>query len=198
MRDPIRRPAPGRPRPTGGRPLARRLRPAVLAVAAAVAVLAAACAGPGPTPEPTVPTTAPATPSIAPVTPTPVPGAPSPSPEPTAAPTTATDWGPIWDALPSTFPRFPGAIASEPSEGPASAELLAPADAATVAGWYQDALERGAYSTLSMSGPFEDGSVVIESVGDTPACLVRTTIRPVSGDTIVTILYGAGCPPPTG
>lgn len=205
MRDPLRRPASRdrrQARPDAGSTLPRTaayaVRPAVLAVTTAVAVLVAACGGPGPTPAPTASTPPAASPTPAPATPTPVPGAPSPTPEPVPVPTTATEWGPIWDALPPAFPRFPGSVPGEPADGPASAELFVPADTATVADWYQDALERAAYSTLSMSGPFEDGSIVIESVGDPPACLVRTTIRPASGDTIVTILYGAGCPPPTG
>jgi hypothetical protein len=76
--------------------------------------------------------------------------------------------------------------------------LVAPAAVGTVVEWYQDALEKAAYSTLSLSGPLEDGSFVIESVGEPPACKVETTLRPESGSTIVTILYGAGCPAPAG
>ncbi len=180
MRDPIRRPAPA--------------RHVVLAGALALAV--AACGSPGPTSNPSSPGASPT--AGASGTPTEVPGGASPPPPPTVTPTTATPWGPIWDSLPAAFPRFPGSVAGVATDGPASAVLDAPAAIGAVVEWYQEALEMAAYSTLSLSGPLEDGSFVIESVGATPACAVETTLRPQSGSTTVTILYGAGCPAPAG
>lgn len=176
-------------------------RRTLLTLAAMALLGAAACGNNGPTPGPaTSGTPAPtATEAISPGLPTPVPTATaSPTPPATVTPTTATDWGPIYDDLPAGFPRFPGSEGGEISEGPASAVFAVPADAATVTAWFQQALETAAYSTLSLSGPFEDGSTIIESVGATPACLVQTTLRPENGSTIATILYGAGCPSPAG
>ena len=38
----------------------------------------------------------------------------------------------------------------------------------------------------------------IESTGETRDCRIQTTLRPADGSTLVTIRYGAGCPPPAG
>jgi hypothetical protein len=181
----------------------RRSRRALLLVAALGTSLAAGACG-GSASEsgsaPPVATSSPATTSsAAPGGPTPVPGATAaPTPSATVTPTTDTAWGPIWDDIPANFPVFPGSEVGEPIDAPASAVFAAPADSTTVTAWYQEALETATYSTLSLSGPFEDGSTVIESTGETPECLVETTLRPESGSTIVTILYGAGCPVPAG
>jgi hypothetical protein len=109
--------------------------------------------------------------------------------------TTETDWGTIRDALPPGFPRYPGSTPTETGEGPATAVFDAPADVSTVTTWFQGALEGAGFSTLSLSGPSEDGSMEIESVGPaTTQCRVRTTVAPLGGSTIVTVLYGAVCP----
>lgn len=126
--------------------------------------------------------------------PTPVPTDPGTTARPSPPTQTDTDWGRIWDALPEAFPRYPGANPTETGEGPASAILdVGDAEPAEVATFYQSALEGAAYSTLSMSGPREDGSWEIESVGEA-TCRTRTTIAPLGGSTIVTILFGAACP----
>jgi hypothetical protein len=44
-----------------------------------------------------------------------------------------------------------------------------------------------------LSGPLEDGSRVIDSVGD-DGCRVETVISPLSGTTHVTVRFGAACP----
>lgn len=135
-------------------------------------------------------------------------GSTQPSPPPatstsptsgTAAPvqgdTTETEWGTIQDALPPGFPRYPGSTPTETDGGPATAVFEAPADVSTVTTWLQGALEGAGFSTLSLSGPSEDGSMEIESVGPlTTQCRVRTTVTPLGGSTIVTVLYGAVCP----
>jgi hypothetical protein len=54
-------------------------------------------------------------------------------------------------------------------------------------------LDGAGYST-DQSGPLEDGSIVLDSTGGSSACHVQTTIMPLSGTTLLTILYGAGCP----
>ncbi len=123
---------------------------------------------------------------------TPVPGGPSSSPDrPT---TTQTEWGEIVDQLPIDFPVFPGSheATGDPTEGPISGAFSAPSDGITVTKWYQGALEQAGYRTEAVSGPFEDGSTVIDSVGAT-TCRVQTTIRPLSGTTLVSVRYGAGC-----
>ena len=109
---------------------------------------------------------------------------------------TDTDWGPIWDSLPPGFPTYPGSTQSEEAAtGPVSAIYVVPGkDAAAIAVWMQDALEQAAYSTESMSGPLEDGSFVIDSVGEDAECHTEVSIAPLGGTTMLTILYGTGCP----
>lgn len=127
------------------------------------------------------------------------PGASS-SPGTTAAPSvgqteTDTDIGTIWDALPPGFPAYPGSTPTETGEGPVSGQFAVPADVATVATFLQAGMEGAGFSTDALSGPFEDGSMTLESsnpeFGD---CRVRTTIAPAGGTTLVTVLYGSACP----
>ncbi len=174
--------------------------------AAAVALLAlvAACGSPAPTaPTPSasaaasaaVSTSASSAPSG--VTPTPVPGSAQPaSPSAAAAEQTETEWGRIWDAVPADFPRYPGSIPTETGAGPTSATLAVPTDPQTAATHLQAALEAASYSTEAQSGPLEDGSIVINSIGEDPACRVQTRLTPQSGTTLMTVLYGAACPAP--
>ena len=98
------------------------------------------------------------------------------------------------DALPASFPRYPGAAPASGAREPVSAELTVPADAATVLAGLRTALEAAGYSTVSQTGPLEDGSRTIESVGSTAGCRVRTTVGPLGGLTHITILFGAACP----
>jgi hypothetical protein len=128
---------------------------------------------------------------------TPVPGGPTPLPSvgpATPVPTTETEWGAIMDALPFDFPVYPGSHEAQPMDGPASGAFSVPASGETTAAWYQAALENAGFSTVEMSSPLEDGQIVIESVGDPLECRVQTTIRPLSGTTHVSVLYGAACP----
>ena len=170
-------------------------RIAVLTVVAAAAITLAACgpdagasAGPSDAPATTGPTTAP-TPilSTEPVEP----GRSSAPP----ASQTDTDWGRIWDALPAGFPRYPGGTtADDATPDPVSAAYIVPgADAATIADWMQTTLETATYSTEALSGPLEDGSYVLDSVGETD-CRVETRIVPLDEMTLVTVLYGSACP----
>jgi hypothetical protein len=149
---------------------------------AVVVVLGLALLGCGSTTQPSPPNTTPMSQTSAPSV-------------PPQAETTETDWGTIHDALPPGFPRYPGSTPTETGGGPASAVFDVPADVSTVTTWLQGALEGAGFSTLSLSGPSEDGSMEIESVGPaTTQCRVRTTVAPLGGSTIVTILYGAVCP----
>ena len=96
-------------------------------------------------------------------------------------------------ASPSTRRRY---SSEEAATGPASAVFVAPqADAADVATWFQGHLEEAAYSTYALSGPLEDGSYVIDSIGQDDDCRTEVTIAPLGGTISVTVRYGAGCPP---
>lgn len=153
-------------------------------VAAAVLCLGLATIGCASTPEPPRSST----PGASPAT-----NAPGPASGPPAG-VTETDWGQIRDALPPGFPLYPGSTPTQTGGGAASAVLEVPGDVTTVTTWLQGALEGAGFSTLSLSGPFEDGAMEIESVGPTTQCRVRTTIAPLGDSTVVTVLYGAVCP----
>ena len=173
----------------------RSLLAALAALLVAVAILGCdpAPGSPAPSREPVLPSAS---------TPATSPSAPSPSEPPASQPPpsdavgqTDTDWGRIWDALPVGFPTYPNATPAETGEGPVSAQFSTPDGVAQVAQTLQAALERAGFSTESMSGPLEDGSMVLESVGpNSAACRAQTTIAPAGGTTLVTVLYGAECP----
>lgn len=136
-----------------------------------------------------VPSAAPQT--VAPPAPPTTPGASG------SAPTgqTETEWGRIWDALPAGFARYPGATpADDAADEPASGTFaIAQGDPAEIAAWMQASLESATYSTEGLSGPFEDGGYVLDSVGDDD-CRIQTLITPRGGLIIVTVRYGAACP----
>lgn len=113
-----------------------------------------------------------------------------------AAGQTDTEWGRIWDTLPSGFPTYPGSTpAEETATGPASADLAVDGiDAKGIATLLQTLLERAGYETVGLSGPLEDGSYVLDMTGSATGCKVRVSAAPTGGLTTVTILYGAACP----
>ena len=171
----------------------RRIR-AWLLVASVLVSLAIGCdpsstAGPSATlPSDSGSPTAPGTPGGSPAE-------PSTPPSPVASVTTTeTEWGTIWDALPASFPVFPGAIPTEPIDGPASGAFAVPAGVLEATQFMQSALETAEYSTEAQSGPFEDGSYVLDSVGETADCRVETRLAPLSGTTLMTVRLAAGCP----
>jgi hypothetical protein len=119
--------------------------------------------------------------------------APSKGPKPSQ---TDTDWGRIWDSLPSGFPAIPGATPDENAVGgPASAVLVIQGtDAKSAATSLQTQLQNAGYTTIGSLDPLEDGSVVLEVTGKPQGCAIRATATPTGGLTTVTILYGADCP----
>ena len=108
---------------------------------------------------------------------------------------TETGWGTIWDGVPAGFPRYPGSTtADDATAAPVSDAYAIPAgDSAQIAGVLQALMETATYSTVGLSGPLEDGSYVLDSVGE-GGCRIQTTIAPQGGLTLVTVLYGADCP----
>jgi len=144
----------------------------------------AATVEPSPSPSPAP------TPSL-----TPVPGGSNPSapPAPTTPTQTDTEWGRIWDAIPASFPRFPGSIPTEAAEGPVSAALAVPAGPKEAAEFFDPALAQAGFQPVAMTGPFEDGGYVLDA-GGAGDCNVQVRLTPLSGTTLMTVLYGAGCP----
>jgi hypothetical protein len=165
-------------------------RLAFLVVAAAVA----ACAGLNDAPGPS--STATAIPSGAVISATP--DASGPVADETAAPgasgmtQTNTAWGRIWDALPRSFPIYPGSTPTTEIGAPASGQFIVPTNVATATAWTKSALDATGLRT-TVSGPLEDGSTRLDSVGQA-GCVVETTIVRTGGLTTMTVLYGATCP----
>ena len=107
---------------------------------------------------------------------------------------TDTDWGPIWDALPPSFPFPPdGQLATDTGEGPVSAELaIGSGTAGGVAAFYRDYLEAEGFA-VTEDGPLEDGGIVVSGVTGYP-CRIAVTVRPAGGLLLATVMYGAACP----
>ena len=172
-------------------PMRPILRACLLALGLVVVV--AACGGSGtPTPR-AIPTSTPA-PTLP--APTDVPGGGDRTPAP-AVGTFEIAWGTAWDALPPGFPvpaNAKPADPGDPSDGPVSGAFVVDGPPADVARAMQNGLGAAGYSTEALSGPLEDGSLVIDSVGLDPSCRVQTRVRPLGGTTMITVLFGAACP----
>jgi hypothetical protein len=137
------------------------------------------------------------TPAPTPAPPTDVPGSGDRSAAPTPGLLPGEAWGAAWDALPPGFPVPAGAKPADPgdpADGPVSGAFVVDGTPAGVATVIQTGLTAAGYRTESLSGPFEDGSLVIDSVGRSPGCRVQTRVRPLGGTTMITVLFGASCP----
>jgi len=126
------------------------------------------------------------------------PGVSAAASEPVAAGTTAdqteTEWGTIWDAVPNGFPAYPGSMAAEVGADPASeVRVIEGAEAAAIASWMDERLRAAAFRSDGLSGPFEDGSYVLDASGEV-GCRVQVRVAPTGGLTTITVLYGAACP----
>jgi hypothetical protein len=133
-----------------------------------------------------------ALPSGVPITATPEPSDATPEPDASGMTQTNTAWGRIWDALPRSFPIYPGSSATTEIGEPASAQFIVPTDVATAAAWTKAALDATSLRT-TVSGPLEDGSMRLDSVGSA-GCMAQTTIARLGSVTTMTVLYGATCP----
>ena len=107
-----------------------------------------------------------------------------------------TEWGRIWDTLPSGFPVYPGSTpGEETATGPASANLVVDGlDAKGIVTLFQTLLKQAGYQTAGLQGPLEDGSYVLDMTGPAAGCKVQVSAAPTGSLTTLTILYGAACP----
>ena len=161
---------------------------------ASVLLVAVAVAGCGSTVKPSASPSASARPSAAEPSLTPVPGG-NPTPEATLPTTTETDFGPVWDALPATWPRFPGQSQSEVGTD-ASDRLIVHGRPIELAGQLDAALTKLGW-TVDVGSPLEDGSVVLDASGAPVGCKAeaRFAPNPPDGDpVIIDVYYGAKCP----
>ncbi len=156
-------------------------------LAITLAIVAVGCgAGLGPSTPAGSPTRSGSGPSAAP-------GGPA-SPAVRASPptTTETEFGTIYDSLPSTFPTLPGQEPAETGAGPTSgsfATTMSLTDA-------RKAIEVGLIAQgwrVAVGSPLEDGSVVLEATA-AKGCKTEVRFVPTSGTVIMSVLYGASCP----
>jgi hypothetical protein len=103
-------------------------------------------------------------------------------------------WGAIWDALAPSYPVFEGAEPADPEAGPVSAAYTVPNVTAAprdIAQFYLDALDEAGYGTL-LDGPLEDGSFTVWS-SNGAGCDSLVTVLPRGEESLITVLFGAGC-----
>ncbi|HET7473005.1 MAG TPA: hypothetical protein VFJ71_07760 [Candidatus Limnocylindrales bacterium] len=132
------------------------------------------------------------TPPSTPVASSTVPATPRATPRATLPSTTTTEFGTIWDDLPSDFPKLPGQKPTEPT-APASAAFVVDGQAKTLAASLGTLLTQAGW-TVDIGSPLEDGSVVLEAQGQPDGCRTEARFTPLSGTVTVTVLYGAACP----
>jgi hypothetical protein len=107
-----------------------------------------------------------------------------------------TAWGRIWDALPPSFPIPAGAIPTETSSGPVTAELALPrgSTAARAAAFFRGELQKVGFAAVNLDGPLEDGRFVVSVPGAAGACQIEVQAVPMGAGVVARVLYGAGCP----
>ena len=109
--------------------------------------------------------------------------------------TDVTGWGPIWDALPPSYPVFANATEVDASSGPVSAAFTVKnvdAPSRDIAQFYLDKLDEAGFGT-GLDGPLEDGSYTVWSDSGY-GCTSLVTVLPRGAESLITVLYGAGCP----
>jgi hypothetical protein len=107
-----------------------------------------------------------------------------------------TDWGPIWDAVPPSYPVPEGAEPAEADHGPVSGAYTVATDISTareLADFYAAALDEGGFGGTGIDGPLEDGSFTVFSSSGY-GCDSQVTILPRGQESLITVLYGSLCP----
>lgn len=105
-----------------------------------------------------------------------------------------TAWGPIWNAIPPSYPVPVGAEPADPESGPVSGAYTVASSVAkprAIAEFYQTALEDG-FGGAGIDGPLEDGSFTVWSATGY-GCDSLVTILPRGAESLITVLYGAIC-----
>lgn len=160
---------------------------------APVLIVAVAIAGCATTVTPSSPRSASARPSGAGPSLTPVPGG-KPTPVATLPTTTETEFGPIWDAVPPSWPSLPGQSESEVGSD-ASARFVVKGTPRDLAGQLWTALEAAGWH-VDVGSPLEDGSIVLDATHAPNGCKVHAQFSGSAAtdpDTLL-VYYGAKCP----
>jgi hypothetical protein len=167
---------------------ALRRRVALPVLLGALVALAGCGSTVAPSSRPTAsPTVASPAPSL-----TAVPGG-KPTPIATLPTTSQTEFGRIWDDVPSSFPRPAGASAGD-DPSPESAVFVAlVGEPKGVSQGIGQALTRMGWS-VDAGSPLEDGTIVMEATGSPDGCKAEIRYTPLGGSVIMRVLYGAACP----
>ena len=115
--------------------------------------------------------------------------------DPNLPPKSETAWGPIWNAIPPSYPVPDGAEAADPDHGPVSGAYTVASSVAApraIGEFYRDALDEGGFGGTGLDGPLEDGSFTVWSASGF-GCDSLVTILPRGAESLITVLYGAGC-----
>jgi hypothetical protein len=107
--------------------------------------------------------------------------------------TTDTEFGKIFDALPSTFPTLTGQEPADPGAGPTSGSFAVNMTVTNARKLMEVQLIAQGW-TVVVGSPLEDGSVVLEATGGKATCKTEVRFTPTSGTVIMSVLYGASCP----
>ncbi|MEO5704166.1 MAG: hypothetical protein ABIZ52_03700 [Candidatus Limnocylindrales bacterium] len=115
--------------------------------------------------------------------------------DPNLPPQSDTEWGPIWNSLPASYPVFAGAEVADAEQGPVSGAFTVASNVAAplvIAEFYRDALEEQGFGGTGLDGPLEDGSFTVWS-SNSYGCDSLVTILPRGTESYITVLYSAGC-----
>lgn len=123
---------------------------------------------------------------------TPVPGAPSRPPASNLPSTTNTEFGRIWDELPTSFPKLPAQAPTDLGSA-TSGTFVVNGNASALATRMRGLLEQQGWA-VDVGSPLEDGSIVLEAAGTAEGCKSEVRFTPASGTVVVAVLLAAACP----
>ncbi len=106
-------------------------------------------------------------------------------------------WGPIWDAVPASFPLPAGtkpATPADPSIGVASGIYTTPLAPSAAGDMLKSAVVKAGYTVEGISSG-EDGSVAL-SLNGPGSCRVMVVVKPLGSVRFLSVYYGADCPRP--
>ncbi len=109
--------------------------------------------------------------------------------------TTETAFGRVWDALPPSWPTFPGQSESEVGSD-ASAHLVLHGKPEDLARFLRDELVARGWK-VDVGSTLEDGTVVVDATGAASGCKAEAQFTPNSPGSDAggaLIYYGAACP----
>jgi len=161
---------------------------AVAAILIVSIAIVAGCGASNPKPPASPSSTSSGQPSL-----TPVPGVASAAGASPSVLQTSTELGRIWDQLPPSFPRLPGATPTDLPEAVSGAFAIPASEPEAAAEALRVALTNQGYR-VEVGTPLEDRTVVVTAGDTSGTCRIEARLTPRSGTVIMSVLYGAACP----